>query len=158
MTLHEMLAKHAFTAGLSESQIAKLASLAQSVTFKADQPVLRAGERSDYFFLLVSGRVCVEVVARAYSVRIQSLGPGDAFGWSALLERHDTLFQVRAQTASTALCLNGAGLSAAFQEDPLLAAELLRRVLKVAADRVQATESALGELCGIRISRDSSLR
>jgi CRP-like cAMP-binding protein len=151
--LHRTLAEHAFTAGLPESQLVKLASLAREVTFKEDQPILRAGERSDYFYLLLSGSVCVEIVARAYSVCVQSLGPGDAFGWSALLDRHDTLFQVRAREASTALRLDGTSLSAAFREDPLLAAELLRRVLKVAADRVQATESTLGELCGMRTPR-----
>lgn len=156
--LHEILAKHAFTAGLPESQIVKLASFAHKVNFKEDQPILRTGERSDYFYLLLAGSVCVEVVARGYSVRIQSLGPGEAFGWTALLDRHDTLFQVRAQETSIALCLDGACLSAALQEDPLLAAQLLRRVLKVAADRVQATESALGELCGIRISEGSRFR
>ncbi len=158
MTLHETLASHAFTAGLSQSHIARLASLAHQVEFKADQLILKAGERSDYFFLLLSGGVCVEVVARAFSVRIQSLGPGDAYGWSALLDRHDTLFQVRAQVPSTALCLEGAGLSAAFLDDPLLAAELLRRVLKIAANRVQATESTLGELCGLRMAGRSRLR
>ncbi len=157
MTLPATLIEHAFTAGLPESQIVKLASLAHEVTFQEDELILRAGERSEYFYLLLSGSVCVEVMARAYSVRIQSLGSGDAFGWSALLDRHDTLFQVRAREASTALRLDGASLSAAFREDPLLAAELLRRVLKVAADRVQATEATLGELCGIRISRSPGL-
>jgi CRP-like cAMP-binding protein len=157
MTLHETLARHAFIAGLHAPQIVKLASLAHKVTFQENEAILRAGERSKYFYLLLSGSVCVEVTARAYSVRIQSLGPGDAFGWSALLDRHDTLFQVRAREESAALCLDGAGLAAAFREDPVLAAELLRRVLKVAADRVQATESTLGELCGIRPSRGSEL-
>ena len=66
--LQEILAGHAFTAGLSESQIVKLASLANMVAFKEDQPILRTGERSDYFYLLLSGSVCVEVTAaRAYS-------------------------------------------------------------------------------------------
>jgi len=142
---------------LSEPQLVKLATLAHEVTFQEDQPILKAGQRSDSFYLLLSGSVCVEIVTRAYSVRIQSLGPGDAFGWSALLERHDTLFQVRAREASAALYFDGSNLSAAFRDDPLLAAELLRRVLKVAADRVQAIESTLGEFCGMRISKGSCL-
>jgi len=32
----------------------------------------------------------------------------------------------------------------------VLAAEILRRALSLAADRVQATESMLAELCGVR--------
>jgi uncharacterized protein (TIGR02284 family) len=86
-------------------------------------------------------------------VRIQSLGPGHAFGWSALLGAHETLFNVRAREASIALRLAGERLSAALTQDPVLAAELLRRALHLAATRVRETETCLGELCGVRMRR-----
>ena len=38
MMIHETLAGHAFTAGLAESQIARLASLAHQVTFEENEP------------------------------------------------------------------------------------------------------------------------
>jgi hypothetical protein len=65
------------------------------------------------------------------------------------------LFQVRAREQSKALCLDGSKLSVALQDDPVLASELLRRTLKLVAGRVQATEAKLGELCGIRMRKDT---
>lgn len=153
ITLNAILREHAFTAGLSDAQAQKLAALAREVSFEENEIILLAGQQSKHFFLLLSGSVCVEVGARAYTVWIQALGPGDAFGWSSLLEHHDTLFQVRAREKSTALCLDGEALSALLKQDSELAAELLRRTLNIVAGRVQATEMRLGELCGVRMPK-----
>jgi CRP-like cAMP-binding protein len=98
--------------------------------------------------------VCIEVGTRSYVVWVQALGPGEAFGWSALLDHHDTLFQVRAREASRALCLDGERLCAVLHADPELAAEVLRRTLKLVAGRLQATEARLGEMCGVRMGKD----
>jgi len=151
MTRSELLKLHNFTAGLDDSRIARLAALARETAFSENQLILRTGQQSRYFYLLTSGSVCIEVSSQTFAVCIQSLGPGDAFGWSALLDQHDTLFQVRARERSTALCFSGADLAACFHEDPELATELLRRTLRLAAGRVQATEVRLGELCGLRM-------
>ena len=151
MTLTENGRDHSFLAGLSDSQTDKLFSIAKEVGFAENDLILKAGQQSQYFYLLLSGSVCVEVNARLYTVCIQSLGPGEAFGWSSLLDHHDTLFQVRARENSTALCLDGEELSAILRKDPVLAAELLRRTLQLVAGRVQATEARLGELCGVRV-------
>jgi CRP-like cAMP-binding protein len=151
MTSTKTINEHAFTSGLSDSQIAKLAELAHEVSFKEDEIVLVAGQQSKHFYLLLEGSVCIEVGARSYVVWVQILNPGDAFGWSALLDHHDTLFQVRAREASRALCLDGERLSAALHADSELAAELFRRTLALVAGRVQATEARLAEMCGVKI-------
>ena len=153
MTLNETVRNHAFTAGLTDSQTARLAALAHEVEFQENELVLEARQQSKHFYLLLSGSVCVEVVAQLYTVNVQALGPGDAFGWSALLEHHDTLFHVRARERCRALCLDGESLSNSLRNDPEFAAELLRRTLNLVAGRVQATEARLGELCGVRMHK-----
>jgi CRP-like cAMP-binding protein len=158
MALVDALSHHNFVAGLGDAQLAKLAALAREVRFEENELVLMTAQHSKNFYLLFTGSVCVEVRSRAYTISIQALGPGDAFGWSSLLDHHDTLFQVRAREASTALCLDGAGLDAAFHSDPELGTQILRRALKLVAGRVQATEAMLGQLCGVRFSpRESRL-
>lgn len=149
--LSETLSQHAFMSGLSESHIAKLAEFAHEVSFQEDEIVLVAGQQSKHFYLLIDGSVCIEVGTRSYVVWVQILKPGDAFGWSALLDHHDTLFQVRARETSRALCLDGERLSAALRADSGLAAELFRRSLNLVAGRVQATEQRLGEMCGVKL-------
>jgi CRP/FNR family transcriptional regulator, cyclic AMP receptor protein len=150
MALQDVLREHPFVAGLSDSQLVQLATLAREVSFEENELVLMTGQRSRQFYLLLTGSVCVEARSRAYTVSIQALGPGEAFGWSALLDSHDTLFQVRAREHSRALCLSGTDLAKVFREDAELAAEMFRRALHLVAGRVQATEAMLGQLCGMR--------
>ncbi len=154
MTLSEIIKEHAFTAGLSDSQVATLSEFAHEVSFKDNEVILVTGQQSKNFYLLLEGSVCIEVGARSYIVWVQVLGPGEAFGWSSLLDHHDTLFQVRARETSRALCLDGERLCAALHQDSELGAELLRRTLKLVAGRVQATEARLGEMCGVRMRKE----
>jgi len=87
--------------------LSNLASLASSAEFKEDELILIAGQHSEHLFLLLSGSV-VEVPTPLYVVCVQALRPGDAFGWSSLLNQQDTLFQVRAREKSTAIRWEGA--------------------------------------------------
>lgn len=145
----EALKNQFFTKGLRESHVAKLAGLAQEVAFQEDQTIFRADERSEYLYLLVSGYVCVEIKSPVYSVCVQSLGPGEAFGWSSVLDQHYTVFQVRAVQPSRALRLSAVRLLEACREDPEFGLEIFGRLLELIAGRLRATESRLAEFCGI---------
>jgi hypothetical protein len=46
MTLEEALRTHDFAQGLTDSQVATLAGMAQEVTFVDDEVILEAGQRS----------------------------------------------------------------------------------------------------------------
>jgi CRP-like cAMP-binding protein len=151
MTLNQVLRKHTFTRGLDDAQIATLASIASEVTFAENDLVLLDGEQSRSFFLVLTGSVSVELCTASFVVSVQALGPGQVVGWSALLDHHETLFQVRAREQTTALRLDGNALKAAFQADPLLGREILQRALAVVAGRVKATEIRFAEMCGIRV-------
>ena len=153
VTLAEAVRGHPFLVGLREEDLATITSFAAPVEFLEDEVVLTAGERSRYFYLLLSGSALIELRHRQYTVNIQALGPGDAFGWSALLPRQDTLFQVRARERSTALRLDGGGLSAALRKDSKFAADMLFLTLGLVAGRMQATETRLGEMCGVRVKK-----
>ena len=151
MTLREVLRNHCFTAGLSEPQIASLAALASETVFEENEVILIDGQRSTAFFLVTSGSVAVELRTPRYVVSIQALGPGEAFGWSSLLDHQDTLFQVRAREHTTALRLEGDALRRMCRADTPLGAEILYRTLGLVAGRVKATEIRFAEMCGIRV-------
>jgi uncharacterized protein (TIGR02284 family) len=150
------LRSHAFLSGLQEEQAATLAEFAELVQFPDQELVLAAQQISRDFYLLVSGSVSIELNHRHCVIRIQSLGPGEAFGWSALLEHHDTLFDVRTREHCTALRLDGERLAAALRQDPLLAVELLKRTLNLLASRVYFTELRLAELFGVPVTTTQS--
>ena len=146
-----VLREHAFTQGLSEPQIETLARIAKPVTFDENELILVDGERSRSFYLLSSGSVVVELRTPQYVIAVQALGPGKVFGWSALLDDHDTLFQVRAREQTSALQIDGAALKAECMSNTVLGVEFFRRILSVVAGRVKATELRFAEMCGIKV-------
>jgi CRP-like cAMP-binding protein len=151
MTQKEALRTHKFAEGLTDSQVATLAGMAQEVTFEDNEVILEAAQRSTSFYLLTAGSVAVELRTATYVVCVEALGPGQLFGWSALLDHQDTLFQVRAREHTTALRLDGARLKAACQTDSQLGNEVRQRALQVVARRVRATEIRFAEMCGVRV-------
>src|ERR1051326_7410923 len=148
MTLQADLKAHAFTQGLSPAQLDALAELSCEVTFDENEVVLFDGERSTNFYLLIAGSVVVELRTPRYVFCVQSLGPGNVFGWSSLLDRQDTLFQVRARERTVALQMDGAALKARCFDDTGLGTAVLHRLLNVVAGRVKATETRFAEMCG----------
>jgi CRP-like cAMP-binding protein len=153
LEIQSILREHAFVQGLSEEHISRLAELAREVVFDENQIVLADREDSSAFYFLISGSVAIELRGARYVVQVQALGPGQVFGWSALLDRQDTLFQVRAREHTTALHIAGDALKALFRRHPELGTELLQRTLQVVASRVRATEQRFAEMCGIRVDR-----
>jgi CRP/FNR family transcriptional regulator, cyclic AMP receptor protein len=151
LTINSLLRDHSFVVGLSNTQIASLAAVATKVAFDENQIILADREQSSAFYFVLTGSVAIELHATRYAVCVQALGPGQVFGWSALLKDQDTLFQVRAREETLALRIEGAELKALCHRDPVLGAELLQRTLQVVASRVRATEERFAEMCGIRV-------
>lgn len=140
-------------AGLGAEHRETLTSLGEEVTFQEDEVILRIGEPSQHFYLLLSGSVSVEVVAQHYRARVQALGRGQVFGWSSLLDGCDTLFEVRALEPTTALRFRGTALNAMCRQNPAFGVELLRWVLHSVAGRVLGAETKLAEFCGVSARR-----
>jgi CRP-like cAMP-binding protein len=150
MALIDQLKNHPFIQGMSEPMIRKLALFAREVRFEPDQVVFRAGDDEYEFCLIVSGTFCVELGTPVYAVLIQTLGPEEVFGWSALLDHRYSFFQVRALEGSEALRIDGAKLREACLTDAKLGAEIYRRIAEVAARRIQAVELRLAEFFGAK--------
>lgn len=146
--------KHPFLFRFAEPHRARLVAMADEVTFEKDAIVLVSGERSTHFYLIVSGSVGVDVVAKYYTARIQTIGPGGVFGWSSLLDGCDTFFQIRARERCSVLQLEGVRLTAFCRDNPDFGVELLRGVLRTVADRVLAAETKLAEFCGVSTRGD----
>lgn len=135
--------------GLTEAQVRKLAALGRQAIFKENDVMLVSGKRSRYFYILLSGSASVEMAAAFVTVGVQALSAGDAFGWTSLLDHHETLFQVRARERCSALRLDGAAVAVLCREDPELGVQLLRQVLQTVAGRVRGLESRCAECFGL---------
>jgi CRP-like cAMP-binding protein len=84
-TLTEALRDHPFLEGMKPNHVQKMAEVAMEVQFSRDQVIFREGDESSLFYLLLSGKVALEVTAPGRIVRVQTLGEGDELGWSYLV-------------------------------------------------------------------------
>ncbi len=105
--LLDVLSKHPFVEEFQPEHIDRLRLLAKQVHFDRDQVVFHEGDECHDFYLIVHGRVALEIEAPGHTLRVQTLTAGDELGWSALLMGRGKHFQARALEPVEALALNG---------------------------------------------------
>jgi len=138
-----LLAQHPFSKDFQPKQVERLATLARPVKFAPEQVIFREGDECKEFYLIVSGRVALEMVVGGKVLPIQTLSDGDEFGISALIMRSGTHFQVRALQPVDAIAFNGAELLEACRQDPDFAVSMMRQMLLVVSERLDATRLQL---------------
>jgi CRP/FNR family cyclic AMP-dependent transcriptional regulator len=142
-SLTETLHKHPFVSKFPPPMLDRLAALATEVRFEPDQIVFREGEDKPEFYLIISGRLALEIAAGSDTLRIQTLSAGDEFGWSAVLPGRGKHLQARALETVDTLAFRGADLLDACQRDPSFGFILMHRMLDVVSERLEATRLQL---------------
>ena len=145
-TLAAVLKKHPFVEEFQLEHIDRLRALAREVTFEADQVIFREGDDTHDFYLVVSGRVALEMQEPDHVLRIHTLGAGDELGWSSMLMGRGKHFQARALERTEALAFDGAQLLAACRAEPALGFAFMYRMLGVVSERLQATRLQLHDM------------
>lgn len=75
--------------------------------------------------------MALEILSHGQAVRVDTLEPGAALGWSSVLLSRGKFFQARALEPVTALVFPGVALLAACHEDTDFGFEMMRRLLEV---------------------------
>jgi CRP-like cAMP-binding protein len=137
-TTKALCRRQPFIKGLKEHEVERLVELAKEVHFERDRILFGEGEEGTDFFLIVDGAVSLEIAPPGGIFRVDTLGPGDEMGWSSVVGS-DTVFQGRVLQDLHALAFDAAALRTLCEEDKEFGYELMRRILGVVADRLQAT-------------------
>ena len=145
-TLVAVLQKHPFVGEFQPQHIEKLSALAKEVQFERDSVIFHEGDECHDFYLIIKGRVALEMEALRHTLRVQTLGAGDEFGWSAMLMGRGKHFQARALEPVTALAIDGTELLEACRRDNSLGFALMYRMLGVVSERLQATRLQLHDM------------
>jgi len=138
-----LLAQHPFSKDFRPQQIERLAGQARAVTFAPDQVIFRSGDECADFYLIISGRVALEMAVGKKVLRIQTLSDGDEFGFSALIMGRGMTFQARALQPVEALAFEGGQLLEACRADPEFGFGLMRQMLLMVSERLDATRLQL---------------
>ena len=149
--LEALINEHPFFRGMKPEHLELVAKPAREANFAIGDVVFREGEPAGDFFLLEAGKVVLDTHAPGReAVVIQTLGPGDALGWSWLFPPFVWHFGARAVEPTTAICFNGARLLTACEENSALGYDLMKRVARVMMQRLQATRLQLLDVYGTR--------
>jgi CRP/FNR family cyclic AMP-dependent transcriptional regulator len=138
-----LLQRHPFVEEFQPAHIERLTKMAKEVEFARDQVIFHEGDECHDFYLIVTGRVALEIEAPEHTFRVQTLTAGDELGWSAILMGRGKHFQARALEHTKALAFDGGALLAACREDTSFGFALMYRMLGVVSERLQGTRLQL---------------
>lgn len=148
-SLEVVLKDHPFVQDLDREHVATLAGCAQNRNFETGEYLWRQGEQADVFYLIRSGKIALEIfVPHQGPLQIETVGEGEAFGWSWLVPPYRWHFDVRAVTPVRAFVLDGHCLRQKLEQDPNLGYQLLKRFVPVLAKRLTATRLKLLDMYG----------
>ncbi len=137
-----------FLPSLNSDTQEKLLSLAEILCFKQDEVLFRQNDPALYLYIVKSGIVGIETFlpSRGFHQMV-SLGPGELFGWSALVEpRHETA-TARAVEDMEVFAFSAGKMSDQCLQDPAFGYEIYKALATVISSRLKATRR---EIQGLR--------
>ena len=130
--------------GLQPRHLAIVADCARFTRFPTGATILREGQPADGFFVLRSGSVALEVASPERGAMVlQTLGPGDALGWSWLFPPFRWHLDAVAREPLAVIAFDGACLRAKCDADHELGYQLMGRFADLMLQRLQATRLQL---------------
>jgi CRP/FNR family transcriptional regulator, cyclic AMP receptor protein len=149
MCTPDELTGFALLADLTPPQLAKVAEAARVVTFDAGQMIIEEGRAANRCWLIRSGQVALQVpLPNNTASTVQTLGPGDALGWSWLLRPYRWRFDGVATVPVTAVELDATQLRRLAAQDCSLGYALAIRLAEEIAERLHGTRARLIDLYG----------
>jgi CRP-like cAMP-binding protein len=137
-TLVRALSTHPFLADLGQKHLDFLTGCAKNARFDRDAYLVREGAPAVSLFLIREGRIALESqVPGRGSVQVETLGPGDVLGWSALFPPHFWHLDGRAVEPALTFVIDGECLRNKIESDKDFGYALTRRLLHVVHRRLE---------------------
>ncbi len=135
-------------AGLGERQIKTLAGISQVVKVDEGTRIFGQDEVATHFYSVGRGSVSLEMTVPGRGgptmpARIAVVGPGDAFGWSAIVEPYVMTLTAKAAEPSELLMVESATLRKLLETDREINSVVMSNLVKLLAIRLAQTREAL---------------
>ena len=149
-TLESSIATHPFTKDINPHYLHLLNECATFERFGADQQIFQESFEADRFYLIHRGRVALQTFVPGTGVTtIQTIGAGEALGWSRLYPPHRWHFSAVAVEPVEAAALCARTLRDRMEENHEFGYAITLRVGQVMLERLQATRLRLLEMYGV---------
>ena len=144
----ELLRRYPFFGFMEDNELKAVAMIAEEKNIEKGAVILKADDPANILYFLEEGSASnYFIVEDLYNNRkelfIDSINPGEIFGFSALLEPYKYTATVRAEKDSRVIKIDGSALRALCQFDPHLSCGLLEATAKVIMQRLHDTRILL---------------
>jgi CRP-like cAMP-binding protein len=145
MSLQEVLATSTLFQSLDESQRKRISGVAKTKSYPGNATLFREGDILGQFYVVEKGAVHlirnVRLWNRDATLRtlVTTIGAGDAFGWSALVEPHIATLSAETLGPCRLVVLEGPALKELLDEDPCMGYRVMTAVSHLLVRRLEAT-------------------
>jgi CRP-like cAMP-binding protein len=135
--------------GLSEEQLAIFEAIAKPMTAERGTRIIKEGDPARHLCIVRQGRVAIEMALErpdgSYTPRttVASLGAGEAFGWSALVEPHVLTMSAYAIEPTELLMLEGHKVREVLEGNRQVGYVVMSNVAKLLTRRLTEAREAL---------------
>ena len=147
-TIETTLKQHPFFKDLPSEHIDFIVGCSSNVVFKAEEVILKEGQDANKFYLIRNGKVAV-YIDHPRNITIQTIHKGDILGWSWLIPPYHYRFSAKAVETTSVVSLDGKCLREKCEKNSVMGYELLRRIVNVLAERLEATRLQLLDIYSI---------
>lgn len=143
------LADHKFFEGFEGPLVELFQNEAVERTYAPGDLLVREGDPADKFLLIFDGKVALEIATpEKPHLTIETIGAGDALGWSWLFPPQHWRLDGRALKTTRALVLDAAFLRKTLDEHPTEGYRFVLRLLPLIAERLENTRVQLLDIYG----------
>lgn len=137
----------AFFDGITEEQAKAIAEIAVITHYQAGDVVQYEGEDIEAFYFVQSGLVALEInMEHDKNVTIDTIKPGELFGWSAFVPPHKVTAKSVCQEHVQLIQIPQQPFFTLLQNDLQLRSLVYERTLHIVSDRLRDTRSQLNYL------------
>jgi len=133
--------------GINDEIVEDLVTTMETETYGADEVVFKEGDRADSFYILASGSAELHMGGGDKSASL-ALKPGEAFGWSSLVDRDIYASTVRCTESCRLYKINKNNLDRVLRQHPSTGMLFYKRLAGLIGGRVISCHRELLKLRG----------
>ena len=144
-SLVDTLRQNPWFQSLEPAHFQVFVDIASQYSWSEGEVIFNEGDQDDHLYLVLEGRVAIELYIPSQGrATIQTVGPNEVFGWSAVTPVVRTrMASARAVHATRAIAFDSQALRQACEEDHDLGYLVYRRLTNIIAGRLSATRLQL---------------
>ncbi len=148
MTTEDTLSRCQLFGGLQQDEVGLFAPLREELAVEQGGSIFSEGKPARHLYVVEEGRVALTMTLSrpdgsvTHPTTVASLGPMDAFGWSALVEPRVLRFSAQAVEPSRLIRIDGRALQSVLEKHPSVGYRLMVNLTQLLGSRLARTREA----------------